>query len=412
MPESLLVRTVALALLGTGCVHGPTKAREVTAQRPPFLYVWSGTADSARRAAFLAVFDLRAGSPTAGKIVQVIPAGAGSRGSHHTEHQLPADGLLFANDFGAGRTYIFDLRTPGDARLRQSFTTAGPFGYPHSFVRLANGNRLATYQWQASGKPPGGLAELRSDGSAIRWSRAMANGLDSVEITPYSLDVLPALDRVVTTTTSMTENTGVDIQLWRLSDLSLLRTLRIPSTGEHAEHSEQARQSVHGAGHHLFPGEPRTLADGHTVMFATFTCGLYRLTGVETFRPVLDFVYSFPGENCAVPVVLGHYWVQTVPELRAVVVLDVSDSAHPREVSRFEIGGVSTPHWMAADESGSWLVVDSGSPVDPEIHILRFDRATGGLSAAPDVPVLSMGHVEMPGMGDIVGMPHGAVFAH
>jgi len=27
-----------------------------------------------------------------------------------------------------------------------SVTTAGPYAYPHSFVRLANGDRLATYQ--------------------------------------------------------------------------------------------------------------------------------------------------------------------------------------------------------------------------------------------------------------------------
>ena len=86
---------------------------------PPYLYVWSGSADTAQRAAFMAVFDLRPGTATTGKMVKVVYAGAGVS-PHHTEHQLESDGLLFANDFGGGTTYRFDLSTHASRPLRSS----------------------------------------------------------------------------------------------------------------------------------------------------------------------------------------------------------------------------------------------------------------------------------------------------
>lgn len=377
---------------------------------PPYLYVWSGTADTAQRAAFLAVFDLRPGSATTGKIVKVVYAGPGVS-PHHTEHQLESDGLLFANDFGGGTTYRFDLSTPGDPKLLGSFTTAGPYAYPHSFVRLANGDRLATYQKKIDGSEPGGLAELKPDGTALRWgSAAPANG-DSTQLVPYSLDVLASMDRVVSTSTSMTELIGVNVQVWRLSDLKLLQTLPVPVAGEHASHGAQMDSAGHNNGHHLLPGEPRTLADGKTVMFGTFTCGLYRVTDVAT-DPKVEFVYSYPGRWCAVPVVIGKYWVWTIPAMHAVVSLDVSNPAKPREVSRIALGDEMEPHWIAKDESGTRLVVNTGGHGgDSRMYLLRINPKTGALSRDPALPVLEMGTVDVPGLGDVVARPHGAVFA-
>lgn len=374
------------------------------AAAPAYLYVWSGTADTTQNAAFVAVFDLRPGTATTGKIVKVVFAGPGIS-PHHTEHQLEPDGLLFANDFGGGRTYRFDLNTPGDPKLLGSFTTAGPYAYPHSFVRLSNGDRLATYQKKIDGSEPGGLVELKPDGTALRWASAAPASGDSTQLVPYSLDVLAPMDRVVSTSTSMTEITGVHVQVWRLSDLALLQTLEVPIAGEHGLHAS------HDEGHHMLPGEPRTLADGKTVMFGTFSCGLYRVTDVAT-APKVDFVYSFPGKWCAVPVVVGKYWVWTVPELRAVVSLDVSNPAKPREVSRLVLGGDMEPHWMAKDESGTRLVVNTGGHAgDARMYLLRINPKTGALSKDPKLPVLEMGMVEVPGIGDVAAKPHGAVFA-
>ena len=372
-----------------------------------WLYAWSASADSARPAAFLAAFDLREASPTAGRLVRVVSTGPGAQGTHHSEHALASDRLLFANDFGAGRSFIFDLTDPAEPRIKASFTSAGPFGWPHSYVRLANGNRLVTYQWQAAkfNSPPGGIAEVRTDGTIVRWASARSADAPDHEITPYSLEVLPAMDSVVTASTSMVDDFGVHVQVWRLSDLALLHTLRIPGGHMHGMPTSDTMP------HHLFPGEPRLLADGRTVMLATFTCGLYTITGIDGNAPRVTPVYSFPGKDCAVPVRLGRYWLQTVPALHAVLTLDVSDPANPREVSRLALGDDVSPHWLASDATGRRLVMDAGSRRDSHLYLLRFDAATGAVTRDTRFPVLDMSSVDVPGVGVVRGVPHGAVFS-
>ena len=391
-----------------GCGRQATPA-PAPAPADAWLAAWTASADTAHRTAFLAVFDLRPGSATFGRVVRVVPAGPGSRGTHHTEHLLQSDGLLFADDFGTGRSYVFDLNDPAHASLHSTFTTAGPFGWPHSYVRLANGDRLVTYQFQASkfDRPPGGLAQVRTDGSVVRWSAAHTEAAPDTEVTPYSLEVLPALDRVVSTSTSMVDSTGVHVQVWRLSDLALLRTLRIPSTRPHA--MDHAMPMGDAMPRHLFPGEPRLLADGKTVMLATFSCGMFTVTGLATDDPVVTPVYAFPGVDCAVPVTMGRWWLQTVPALHAVVVLDISNPAEPREASRLVLGDSVAPHWLSADRSGRRLVMDTGG--GHQLYLLRFDPRTGAITRDPSLPVLDMSSVEVPGVGTLTGVPHGAVFA-
>jgi len=289
---SLVVPVVAAVVTLVGARRAPRSAAD-----PDYLYVWATVVDTMPPAPgrrpralgdVLLTIDLRDGSAMRGQVTRVtVATDTAARAAHHTEHALAADGILFANDFGAGRTFRFDLRSPGAPRLLGEFTAAGAYGYPHSFVRLANGNVLATYQGDAGGTPPGALVELRRDGSVVRSARATAPGVDSAVLQPYSLEVLPALDRVVTTSTSMTADVGVHVQIWRLSDLALLHTLPMPAApASHAGHAAHAAMLVamHDTMpdvHHLFPGEPRVLADGRTVMLGTFTCGFYRLTDVS-----------------------------------------------------------------------------------------------------------------------------------
>src|SRR5262249_31149998 len=140
-------------------------------------------------------------------------------------------------------------------------------------------------------------------------------------IRPYSLAALPALDRVVSTNTSMhdKDGDGRSVQLWRLSDLKLLNTLVLPS----GPRKEQT-----------WPGEPFVASDGKTVLIHTFHCGLYALDGVASTQPSARLVKSFDGDICAVPLLIGHYWVQTLFTAHAVATYDVSDLANVREVSR------------------------------------------------------------------------------
>jgi hypothetical protein len=85
------------------------------------------------------------------------------------------------------------------------------------------------------------------------------------------------------------------------------------------------------------------------------------------------------GMECAVPVVYGHYWIQTVPALPGLIVLDVSDPAKPVEVSRLMLDQrYPMPHWLAADRRSGRLVVtgDGGSWV----LIVELDEETGELT--------------------------------
>jgi hypothetical protein len=201
----------------------------------------------------------------------------------------------------------------------------------------------------------------------------------------------------------MIKDVGVHVQVWRLSDLALLHTLPVPlapATHAHAGHDST---------HHMFPAEPRVLADGHTVMFGTFTCGLYHLTGVEQ-DPKIAFSSSFPGANCAVPVVIGKYWIQTVPAANALVALDVADPAKPVEVSRIAFDSTVHPHWLGGDPSGRRLATSSADKVDPTIRLVDFDPSTGKLSLPSRPRVLRVNDLAWPDgfRGDAV--PHGIVF--
>ncbi|MDQ3698638.1 MAG: hypothetical protein M3373_11545 [Gemmatimonadota bacterium] len=337
--------------------------------------------------------------------MRIVPAGMPSQGAHHTEYELGTDDRLFANAFGSGRTFLFDVRDRAEPKVVTAFGDVGPYSHPHSYARLTNGHVIATFQWRVGGGPPGGLVELDKDGKPVRWASATTAEADSSQIVPYSLVVLPKLDRIVSTSTHMIEDVGVHVQIWRLSDLELLRTLAIPVAGEHVEHA------THSTEHHRLPGEPRVLADGRTVMFGTFTCGLYHITGVDGSDPRVSFSYAFPGANCAVPVVVGKYWIQTVPQLHALVALDVSNPAHPVEASRLVFGDDVRPHWLAADASGRRLVTSSSSKTDPTLHIVEFDPTTGALTRRRDAPVLDLRRVQWPDGSESSAVPHGVVFS-
>lgn len=404
-------RRLAVALLaawpalGSGQAHRPA----------PYLYVWAGDADSLD-SDFLAVIDARPGSPTYARVLSTLPVGVKATTPHHTEHQLERDGLLFANGFGAGRTFRFDLTRPGQPRLLGSFTELGGYSFPHSFVQLRDGHLLTTFQGRG-GKdiPPGGLVELDRQGRLVRASSARSAAFDSTQMRPYSLAVLPAIDRVVSTSTDMVGDFGAHLQIWRLSDLTLLRTIELPATREGDGHVHDASAKSKHEDHHLFPGEPRVLSDRRTVLLATFTCGFYRVTSIDAAEPNVEFLRAFGGENCAVPVLVGSTWVQTVPDEHALISLDVSDSAHPREIGRVMFDSTFGPHWMAFDAGGSRLVVNDGKSrlflvlLDPRTGALRIDESFRDEGAT--VPGVSFARDRWPHGATGKAVPHGSVFA-
>jgi hypothetical protein len=369
----------------------------VRAASSSYLFMWAG--DAAHTASdFLAVIDANPTSAGYGTIVASIPTGEAGTHPHHTEHEMPANGHLLANGFHAGRSWLFDLSQPLHPHILTSFGALAGYSHPHTFIRLANGNVLTTFQYRAMpgavphagdhglatgaaqgavGTAPlaerstGGLVEMDERGNPIRSGSASDARIEDKRIYPYSVLPLPALDLAVSTTTDMDEKnvkaTSEWVQFWRLSDLKLLRSLRL-QPGPRGDENQ-------------LTGEPRLLADGKSIYIHTFKCGLYLLRGVEGPEPTMTFVRGFQGKDCGVPVLTGHYWLQTVPEAHAVIALDISDPEHPREVSKLTVGEDEQPHWMSIDPTGRRVVLNSsGGGTGNRLFVMNFDPGTGQLS--------------------------------
>ena len=110
-----------------------------------YLHVWVG--DRAGEGNdFIAVIDADPNSASYGEIVTGEATDQRSVNAHHTEYEMPASGMLFANDHDANRTIILNLKNPLQPRQTAAFTSLGGYSMPHSFARLPNGNVLATFQ--------------------------------------------------------------------------------------------------------------------------------------------------------------------------------------------------------------------------------------------------------------------------
>ena len=389
----------------------------LTAQLPPrpaargseYLYLWTASEDSTQ-ADFLAVLDVREKAGRYGHLVTTVPVPGRGNEPHHTEHAMAADNRLFANGFGSGQSFVFDMTDKARPRLANQFGDIAGMMHPHSFLRLPNGNVLATFQMQhdSLGMAPGGMAELTPHGLLVRSVSDNRAGLDR-RIRPYSAAIVSALDRIVTTTTDMigTEDTRV-VQVWRLSDMSLLHTFNLPDGPRGNEGFATA--------------EPRLLTDGRTVLVSTFNCGLYLLDGLDTAAPSGRLVASFPLKpktSCAIPVIAGHYYLVTVPAWSAVVSLDIADPAHPREVSRVSLRANDVPHWISLEPNQRRVVITGYAGLKNRVVIADFNAATGVLSLdrqfrepGATAPGFLMRGKRWPHGGRASAVPHGAVFSN
>lgn len=408
--------------------------RPETAPAPSaYLYVWVG--DSAKQASdFLAVIDADPASAEYGSIVASLPTGSVGTHPHHTEAEMPATGHLLANGFHSGRTWLFDLAEPTHPKILAEFGDLAGFSHPHTFLRLSNGNVLVTYQYAADtlaaahptgakqkGAMPmdaahatGGLVEMDERGVVVRSGSAVDRAIRDRGIFPYSVLEMRAVDRAVSTTTNMdhadTVSTGEWVQFWRLSDLTLLKSIALKPGPRGNEHR--------------YTGEPHLLADGNSVYIHTFNCGLYLVRNMERDTPTAIFVHGFQGENCGVPIRTGHWWLQPVPEAHALVALDITDPEHPRQVASISFGPEESPHWIAMDPSGKRIVLNSGGWSSGDnsngnrLYVIDFDPATGTMAidqrfkdAGSDRPGVSMNGRSWPHGFTGTVAPHGTVFS-
>jgi hypothetical protein len=339
-------------------------------QSNSYLFAWGGD-DAKKGNDFLAVIDADPVSPHYGQAVASVAVPGASGTPHHTELEMPQGGFLLANAFESGRSILFDVRDPLHPAVAASFGDLDGYMHPHTYVRLPNGHVLATFQYHGghdAKSEGGGLVEFDDRGHVIRSGSAMDAAAKEELIRPYSLVVVPALDRVVSTNAAMhykSDGVARTVQVWRLSDLKLLRTLVLPpgprGTEQHA------------------PGEPHLLADGKTVLIHTFSCGLYELDGVASDQATVKYLNTFEGEECAVPLRIGHYWVATLFSAHALAAYDISDLTHLREVSRVTFDDKQKPHWIAADSENRRIVLNSGEYGEHRLFMVNFDPQTGAL---------------------------------
>jgi len=390
------------------CVTNPALLKAQTKSSSDYLYVWTASMDTTQ-ADFLAVFDARSSSPGYGRLIATVPVPGRKNRPHHTEYEMSADGLLFANGFGSGQTFVFDTKDPAHPRVAAHFGDVAGMMHPHSFIRLPGGNVLATFQMKhdSLGVEPGGITELTNHGQLVRWTSANAAGVDR-GVRPYSAVIIPGLDRIVSTTTDMDGKSALPaVQVWRLSDMKLLETFDLPA----GPRGDEAKMTA----------EPRLLADGRGVLVSTFSCGLYLLKGLDTPHPSAQLVGSFPRKDrtyCAVPVIVGHYYIVTVPAWNAVVSLDISDPAAPKEVSRLTLGSGDIPHWIAIEPDHQRVVLTGYGTLLHRVVMAKFDDKTGQLTldskwqdSSSSTPGIAMENRTWPHGGNAAGVPHGAVFS-
>ena len=343
----------------------------------------------------LAVFDVQPG-PSFGKLVAMLPVGDAAQ-AHHTNYAEPPDDVLYANDWLGNRTYVFDLHDPLHPRLARQFGSVGALGYPHSFVYLPNGNTLATFQYSGGfNHAAGGLVEFDPQGRVMRTAAAMAKG--HPDIRPYSLAIIPKLDRVVTSSADMM---GAQVshvaQVWRLSDLKLIKTMQLPPQPDW--YYDTAADS----------SEPRVLTGGKTVLVPTFNCGLFVVRDLAGDDPTLQHVHDLGYRMCEVPVVAGNFLVEAAQSGHAIVSLDVRDPEHPHEVSRILLPPDEYPHWLALEPGGGRLAITGYGALDTKVRFATVDRATGKLTLAPDTIDFTRA---WPDGWHGSAMPHGAVFSN
>jgi hypothetical protein len=372
-----------------------------------YMFAWTG--DFAEKGNdFLAVIDADPSSPSFGHLVTTVDTDQTTMLVHHTEYTMPASGMLFANDHFAGRTFIFDVRDPLHPKTVTSFTDMDGFMHPHSYVRLPNGHVLAAFQHShhnmnedSLGKS-GGLVEIDDTGKVIRSASSADPAFPNALLTPYSLVILPDQDRIVSTNSSMHFEEvfhGVTYQVWRLSDLKLLKTAYL-DVGEN-------RYA------HVSPEEPRLGPDG-SVFVQTLGCGIERITAVDTSEPRSQLVYTFPGSFCGVPTIVGHYLIQSVQVNHSVIVLDIANAAKPVEVSRVKLGDTYKPHWTGWDAKTQRVVI-TGS--EPRLYLLKFDPSSGAISMddsfhdSDGKAGFNFADREWPQGWKGSGHPHGVVFS-
>jgi hypothetical protein len=128
-------------------------------------------------------------------------------------------------------------------------------------------------------------------------------------------------------------------------------------------------------------------------------------------------VHEEPTPGCAMPIVIGDYWIQASAADHRVFSLDVHDLEHVRSVSSVQFDVRQRPHWLATDGSRIVVVNEPNNLADRRLWMLRVDRATGRVAldsafrdAGSSRPGVSFERPTWPHGASGTAVPHGTVF--
>jgi len=404
---------VPSALVTLALLFGCAPAAEPPSVTPPgrYLFAWAYHAGAHNEHSnFLAIIDADSTSPTYATVVATLPTGVAGGMPHHTEMTMPPNGWpLFASAFG-GRTSLFDLTAPLTPRIAGETDAVPGYRMPHSHYRLADGRVLATMQFGADSLPgkAGGLALFSPEGKLLRSVSSSDPAFPDAAIRTYSGDISEASDRVITTSSPMDDERTADVmQLWRLSDLTLLRTIAMPVA------------PTDSMWH--YPFEVRFIRGGKEAIMNTYYCAFYHLTGLDGATPAIERVHAldFPkNTGCGVPLLIDHWWIMPVQSSHQYLVFDIADPQHPLQVQAFATDTSFAPHWSARDLGSNRIVLPTEAPGDARILIARFDSTTGRLSWDESFrdPVsgrlgVSLNRTTWPHGATTPAAPHGVIFS-
>lgn len=398
-------RFLACGLLAFLCLSSRTPQSATRNSPERFLLVWTGDADRQHQD-FLAVVDVRSGTSNYGKVIRTIPVGSRANEPHHMDYSLRPNGELWASGLLTGRTFVFDVSDPPQIRLKRVDQPSRHRIHtpPHSYALLADGRTLATAMdmrqhgdsrhHSTHGDPaPGALLEFDKNGRFVRQIPAADPAAGSRLISPYSLAVAPHLDRLLTTNEghgylpdARQFRPGDSVQLWRLSGLTLLKTIPLPA-------GPRGREN-------LGPFEPRIAhAAGSETVFVNSDSGnaLYVSENLGGAEPVFHLVYDFGrAAGVGVPALVrdDRFYLQPLSRANKVAVLDVRTPRRPRLVTELSFGAdpddagrarKGGPHYIMLDSANRRAAVSNYTidvPAitidgDRRVYLLDFDPATG-----------------------------------
>jgi hypothetical protein len=398
MRGRVVVGILVLALWVVGCA-----GREVPLfTGEPYLIVWAGDADR-QNSDFLAVLDADPTSASYGKVLRTYPVRSRGNEPNALTAAPRADRRVFATALLTNRTFVFDLRQPLAGRLlhadepdsrRRLWAPQEPVSLPNGRVVVACSDP-ARYRGEAREvvTAAGGILELTSDGHPGREVSAADASARGLLFAPTGAAIMAAGGRLVTTsnahgyaaTTEGERMPGISVQIWRLEDLALLKTLGLEA-GPRGEEN-------------LGPLTARVMRRKPFVYVNTEGGGLYASdsvqTDVATFRLVFDLGTGVLGGGAALTPD-DRFYVVALAGRNRVAALDLADPWNPKAVSsvrfdrdpadssRSRRGGPST---LVMSADGTRVAVSDYTvdvpgyfqDGDHRVYMLRLDPTTGRL---------------------------------